>query len=348
MPRLKWKFTALYHICSWCVLFFCILMWRARNHGEHEGPLTNLEVVLVGLPYVALYYLHAYWLMPHYRFQQRKTTYILLVILMLLIVATVAGIVLRMYSLAPPGVSYFQSVTKRFFPGLFILMASASEGAFRENFRLEKLRKLKETEHLRTELTFLRTQVNPHFMLNVLNSMVLLARKKSDLLEPVLLELARLMNYMLYDANNERICLEDEIGYLRAYIDLQMLRFGGDVKVRFDAPERTNGSSIEPMLLIPLVENAFKHGIGLVNEPVILIDIRTEGEERLKMTVKNKYNAMVREQEHRPSGIGLSNLTKRLELIYPGRFELSRMDSLHVDALEQENWYVITLNIPLQ
>lgn len=348
MLRLKRKYTALYHICSWCVLFFCILMWRARNHGQNEVPLTNWEVLFVGLPYIALYYLHAYWLMPVYLFRRKKATYILLVIALLVAVASVAGIVLRMKGHPPPGVTYFQSVIKRFFPGLFILMASASEGAFRENFRLEKLRKEKETEHLRTELTFLRTQVNPHFMLNVLNSMVLLARKKSDLLEPVLLELARLMNYMLYDANNERICLEDEIGYLRAYIDLQMLRFGSDVKVRFNAPERTNGSSIEPMLLIPLVENAFKHGIGLVNEPVIFIDICTEAEERLKMTVKNKYNPLVREQEHRSSGIGLSNLGKRLELIYPGRFELSRVDSLHVDSLEQENWFVITLNIPLQ
>src|SRR6202012_1062178 len=151
------------------------------------------------------------------------------------------------------------------FPLLAILMASSSLGISREFAKLEKSRKEKENEHLRTELSFLRTQVNPHFMLNVLNSMVLLARKKSDLLEPVLMELARLMNYMLYDANNEKICLEDEIDYLRAYIDLQMLRFGGDVNVTFKVPENINGSYIEPMLLIPLVENAFKHGIGLVN-----------------------------------------------------------------------------------
>ena len=345
MLKLKGKYTALYHICSWGVLFACIFLLRSWNHADH--PLTNIEVVLVGLPYIALFYLHAYWLMPAYLFRRKKRAYAIGVVVLLSVVVAVGGAVLRLKGVPRQG-GYLQSVVRRLSPGLFILLASASIGAFRENFLLEKRRKAKETEHLRTELAFLRTQVNPHFMLNVLNSMVLLARKKSDLLEPVLLELARLMNYMLYDANNERICLEDEIGYLRAYIDLQLLRFGSDVKVRFDAPERTDGSSIEPMLLIPLVENAFKHGIGLVKEPVILIDIRTEGEERLKMTVKNKYNAMVREQEHRSSGIGLSNLTKRLELIYPGRFELNRVDSLHPDALEQENWYVITLNIPLQ
>jgi two-component system LytT family sensor kinase len=226
-------------------------------------------------------------------------------------------------------------------------MAGASLGISRENTKLEKRQKEKETEHLRTELSFLRTQVNPHFMLNVLNSMALLARKKSDLLEPVLMELARLMNYMLYDANNEKISLEDEIGYLQAYIDLQMLRFGGDVTVRFNTPQTTNGSYIEPMLLIPMVENAFKHGIGLVKDPIILIDI-SEKCERLNMTVKNKFSPLIRQQGSKPSGIGLNNLKKRLELIYPGQFELQRTDSLRVDHVEMENWFIITLNIPLQ
>ncbi|HVS97898.1 MAG TPA: histidine kinase [Puia sp.] len=183
---------------------------------------------------------------------------------------------------------------------------ATSLGISRENARLERLRQEKETEHLRTELSFLRTQVNPHFMLTVLNSMVLLARKRSGLLEPVLMELARLMNYMLYDANRELICLEDEIGYLRAYIDLQLLRCGSDVTVRFTVPEPVGSRRIEPMLLIPLVENAFKHGIGLVN------------------------------------------LTRRLEMLYPGRYELQWTDNLHVDLGESEHWFIIQLNIPLQ
>jgi LytS/YehU family sensor histidine kinase len=314
----------------------------------YEKPLTNFDVFLAGAPYIALYYLNAFWLMPVYLFRQKRTAYFVLVVALLLGVATLSGIFLQLKGVPPPGITWFQSIMKRLVPGLFFLMLGGSIAAVRENFRLEKARKEKETEHLRTELSFLRTQVNPHFMLNVLNSMVLLARKKSDLLEPVLLELARLMNYMLYDANNEMICLEDEIGYLRAYIDLQMLRFGSDVDVKFRVPEHINGSHIEPMLLIPLVENAFKHGIGLVKDPVILIDIAFSGEQRLIVTVKNKYNPAIRQQTVRSSGIGLANLNKRLELIYPGRFELEKTDSLHVDAGESENWYVITLNIPLQ
>jgi LytS/YehU family sensor histidine kinase len=97
------------------------------------------------------------------------------------------------------------------------------------------------------------------------------------------------------------------------------------------------------------VENAFKHGIGLVNSPVINIDIEIGKEEdRLSMTVKNKYNPLIKRQENKPPGIGLKNLKKRLELIYPGEFELNSMGNFNANEITTESWYMITLNIPLQ
>ncbi|HXB08209.1 MAG TPA: histidine kinase [Puia sp.] len=348
MFRLNRKYAVFYHIGIWSVLFLCIMLWRSYNHGPRMAQVGNGTVVLIGLPYIVLYYLHAFWLMPVYLFRQRRTTYILLVLSGLTAVVLISGFLFYAVGLPPAGVTYFQSVTKRIFPGLFILMASASVGAFRENFRLEKLRKEKETEHLRTELAFLRGQVNPHFMLNVLNSMALLARRRSALLEPVLLELARLMNYMLYDAGNQMISLEDEISYLRAYIDLQLLRFGDDVTVRFNTPESIPPRHIEPMLFIPLVENAFKHGIGLVGDPIINIDIHANGDDRISIRIENKYNPQVRHQETRTQGIGLSNLRKRLDLVYPGDYDLQAIDTQAPGIWAKENLFITTLNIPLQ
>jgi LytS/YehU family sensor histidine kinase len=162
------------------------------------------------------------------------------------------------------------------------------------------------------------------------------------------LELAGLMSYMLYDTNNEKISLEDEIRYLRAYIDLQLLRFGDDVTVQFNTSGLLDNRYIEPMLLIPLVENAFKHGIGLVGQPEIGIDIRAVEADRLSMTVRNRYNPLIGTSGSRPAGIGLKNLRKRLELIYPGQFELTTGNNEHVDAILAENWFITTLNIPLQ
>ena len=337
--------TILTHTALWLVLAVSLWLGRTTQLQSWHPTLVVWQLILIGLPFVGVFYLHAYWLIPVYFSRKKKLSYVFFTLALLGIISIWPTTVVYLFSPPPPGTHYFPV---RPFPVLFFLLASASFGISRENVRLEKKQKDKETEHLRTELSFLRTQVNPHFMLNVLNSMALLARKKSDLLEPVLMELARLMNYMLYDANNEKISLEDEISYLQAYIDLQMLRFSSDVSVRFNTPRATNGSYIEPMLLIPMVENAFKHGIGLVKEPLILIDITTEKNERLTMTVKNKYSPAIRQQAGKPTGIGLSNLKKRLELIYPQQFELQRTDSLRVDHVEMENWFIITLNIPLQ
>ena len=349
MFKLNRASTVLFHACVWSVLLLCVWVWRPMQQPEvvWHPQITGWYILLASFPFITVYYLNAYWLVPVYFTRKNKLLYFLLAALAWLTTVVIAQFIGNIMSPPPPG--FHMMTLRRSFPGLVILMASAAVGISRENARLERSTTEKENEHLRTELSFLRTQVNPHFMLNVLNSMALLARKKSDLLEPVLMELARLMNYMLYDAANERISLEDEIGYLRAYIDLQMLRFGSDVKVKFNVPENLNGSCLEPMLLIPLVENAFKHGIGLIGDPVIFIDVVTIGHQTLKLTVKNKYNPRVRnEAAARPSGIGLANLTKRLELIYPGRFGLEKTDSLHVSPEEHEHWFIITLNIPLE
>jgi len=297
------------------------------------------------LPFIGVFYLNAYWLIPTYLLRKKRVAYGLSVLMIVLVASILSSLSVYMgyHSIRP----FYQVILKRVFPGPFFVLISASLAIFRQNARLEKDRKEKETEHLRTELSFLRAQVNPHFMLNVLNSMALLARKKSDLLEPVLLELAGLMNYMLYEANNEKIRLEDEIAYLRSYIDLQMLRFGDDVTVEFNTPQLSIDQYIEPMLLIPIVENAFKHGIGLIDDPIIRIDISVEPGDRLSVMVKNKYNHFIQQEEKTPPGIGLINLKKRLELIYPDQFRLTIAKNYHTNATLTENWFEIVLNIPL-
>jgi LytS/YehU family sensor histidine kinase len=184
-------------------------------------------------------------------------------------------------------------------------------------------------------------------MLNVLNSMVLMARKRSEMLEPALLELAGLMRYTLYEAGHEKIRLEEELEYLRIYIDLQMLRFRDDVVVQFNTPVCASRHHIEPMLLIPLVENAFKHGIGLVASPVIHIDVVITAEDKLSVSVRNKYNQQLQEGEKK-QGIGLVNLRKRLDLIYPGNHRLETMRNHRSNNRTAEDWYSITLDIPLQ
>jgi LytS/YehU family sensor histidine kinase len=191
-----------------------------------------------------------------------------------------------------------------------------------DKIRSEKLQKENEAMQLAMELKFLRSQVSPHFLFNVLTNLVSLARKKSDKIETSLLMLSRLMRYMLYDAG-KKISLQQEVEYLEGYIALQELRLERDVKISFniELSQQAVSYSIETMLLIPFVENAFKHGPGYADQPFIEINL-TVRETVLILQVKNKFDpdsAMAKEEN---SGIGLSNVRSRLALLYPTRYDL--------------------------
>jgi LytS/YehU family sensor histidine kinase len=207
------------------------------------------------------------------------------------------------------------------FPALFFLACSTSYTLLRDRLRYERLAKEKETENLKTELAFLRSQVSPHFMFNVLNNMVSLARKKSDLLEPSLIKLSSLLRYMLYETDEEKVLLEREIEYLRSYIDLQKQRFGSKVKVNFSTEDIDSAYLIEPMLLIPFVENAFKHGTGMIQNPEINIVLKAKNN-LLQFMVSNPYDSTTIEIKDKTSGIGLTNVKRRLNLLYDGDYSL--------------------------
>jgi two-component system, LytTR family, sensor kinase len=172
-----------------------------------------------------------------------------------------------------------------------------------------------------------------------LTNLVSLARKKSDHLETSLLMLSSLMRYMLYDTG-KKISLQQEVEYLESYISLQKMRFGSDVKIdlQIELPAVEKNHHIEPMLLIPFVENAFKHGTGYIDQPFIDIHLTTSNGV-LVFQVKNKYDREKDTSKDESSGIGLNNVRSRLALLYPGRHELV------IDA--RENLFSINLRLKL-
>lgn len=182
----------------------------------------------------------------------------------------------------------------------------------------DRLIEERERIHLKTELEFLSSQISPHFMFNLLNTLVSMARKKSELLEPSLIRLSQLMRYMLYDNNAPQINLANEVEYLKNYINLQLLRFGDDIKINLYLSGDFERYTIAPMLLIPFVENAFKHGIGTLEDPIIdvLLSIPDDKDELYLVVVNGIAPQGISAQES-SSGIGLANVRRRLELIYP-------------------------------
>jgi LytS/YehU family sensor histidine kinase len=225
------------------------------------------------------------------------------------------------------------------FPFALVIFCSFSYRNYLERIKQKELIKEMETTHLKTELDFLRSQVSPHFMFNLMNTLVSMARQKSELMEPSLISLSQLMRYMLYDSGSQKIGLSAEIEYLKNYINLQLLRFGDAVRFNLFLSGDPQGYAIEPMLLIPFVENAFKHGTANVNDPaievVVVVDNRLG---RLELKVMNNVSPQKR-QLLSESGIGLANVRRRLILLYPDKHTLG--------VKETDDLYTVNLMINL-
>jgi hypothetical protein len=180
-----------------------------------------------------------------------------------------------------------------------------------------------QANQLSTEIKFLKSQINPHFLFNTLNNLFSMAQaKENDELADGILKLSGMMRYMLYDSNAERVPLGKEIAYLEECITLNKLRYADEeVVVTFDHPEHSTDVSIAPMLFIPFVENAFKHGVAIGQRGTIYIAIVVSGQKLIFNCVNTDYS-FIKKMEMEISGIGLENVKRRLELAYPGKHQL--------------------------
>jgi LytS/YehU family sensor histidine kinase len=179
-------------------------------------------------------------------------------------------------------------------------------------------------DNIQTELNMLKTQVNPHFLFNTLNNIFGLANKnKEPVVADSISKLAEIMRYQTYESKDGKIVISKEIEYLKNYIDLQKLRFTKDdnIEIEFNITGDTESVFVEQLILLPLVENTFKHGVSLQNKTEILINLEID-KTRLIFRVKNTINPSVTKATKENSGLGLDNLRKRLALLYPEKHRL--------------------------
>lgn len=188
-------------------------------------------------------------------------------------------------------------------------------------FEAQKLRNELINHRQAGELALIKAQVNPHFLFNTLNNIYSLVYKKSNEAPEAVMKFSSIMRYVLNEANNETVPLDREIEYIRSYIELQKFRFSQSGFIEMKITGDTKKIRIEPMLLIPFVENAFKHG-KKEHIPAIIIDLRVENREicfKVTNYLKDSQHELIKE-----SGVlGLSNIRRRLDLTYPGKHELS-------------------------
>jgi two-component system, LytTR family, sensor kinase len=339
----KWVII-LAHIVAWIFLFSLPFILRP-TYENNKKPAPHqvsewhfyFEYILHNIMLVGFFYFNAAFLVPKLISLKKYWQFAVAQLLCCAALITVAGLIF-IWIRGNEDFNLRGHILFNFFIFLFILSCSTAYQLIRDKIKSDQLASEKENENLKTELSLLRSQVSPHFMFNVLNNMVALARKQSDQLEPSLIKLSSLMRYMLYEADEDKVPLEKEIEYLQSYIDLQQQRFGKKVKIIVTVDVPDSALEIEPMLLIPFVENAFKHGTGLIEDAQIDIDLRAKNN-ILQFTVRNKYNALSVEVKDKTSGIGLTNVKRRLNLLY------GRNHSLLIT--QKDDWFVISLQLNL-
>jgi hypothetical protein len=189
-----------------------------------------------------------------------------------------------------------------------------------------------ENAKLNAEVNFLKSQINPHFLFNTLNSIYSQAHAKSANTESSILKLSELLRYMLYDSGENKVELSRDIQYIHNYIDLQKMRLSSKIRINYSVEGKLEGYVIAPMLLITFIENAFKHGISYTQASVINIQIRVF-EETLTLFISNPN---LQQNSFAKGGIGLKNVTRRLDLLYPGKYHLEIKDDdlLHIVNLK--------------
>jgi len=208
---------------------------------------------------------------------------------------------------------------------LLMLLMSGFIKIAQEWFKSEQQREALKVEKLHAELKFLKSQINPHFLFNCLNTIYSLAHKHSAQTENAIIKLSTIMRYMIYESNEDMVQLQHELQYLQDYIDIQKLRLPSGIQVDYQECGSPDGLWIEPMLLIPFVENAFKHGISYTDHSFISIVVTVE-QQVVRMLVKNSlFPQRVGEQ----GGIGLQNVLKRLELLYINKHEVTITETEH-------------------
>jgi hypothetical protein len=322
------------HIAAWLLFFSLPLLLHSPfdRHIQLYGyvPSFDLFHTVTDLALVGIFYLNACVLLPR-QLRKRKTGFFLVMLLVLFGAYVSLDMLLFRWLITPlqppdpfgPPRSSFMLGLRQVFPYLLIIASSTAYRMILDRIKSEREAGERENENLKTELQLLRSQISPHFMFNVLNNMVSLARKHSDQLESSLMRLSSLMRYMYFEAQEDKVPLSKEVDYLQSYIDLQVQRFRENVVVRADLATgyAYAGHVIEPMLLIPFVENAFKHGTTLIDDAEIDIRLQVE-QDVLSFFVSNKFGIEGGEARDRTTGIGLANVKRRLTLLYGDRHRL--------------------------
>nr|WP_310590105.1 histidine kinase [Dyadobacter chenwenxiniae] len=322
------------HLLGWTFLAL-FLMWQPLS-WQIQFPVTFWvkQAVLFTL-LIGIFYLNYYFWFPKFLAKNRYSRFILLNLVSVIMLAVVIEQVKiainhgeqmdRAFKTAREAngdkkpqdrLDYFSLMT-----ALLIIGISTSVAAVKDVQRDKQYRENLEKEKINSELSFLKAQINPHFFFNTLNNIYALTVIDVEAAREALHKLSRMMRYVLYETQHGTVLLSQEIAFAQDYIQLMQLRLTDKVTVHLDPPSPLHDVSIAPMLFLPFIENAFKHGVSAVQPSRIDIQIRQD-RNKIFVEVKNTLFTDKRAILDESNGIGLVNTQRRLDLLYPGKYQL--------------------------
>ncbi len=325
------------HILFWCVSYYYLIhFFSITNNIE---TIDYVYTAVFHITIVLAVYLNLYLLIPRLLGPKKYLLYAPCVLALLAVTAQL-NIFIFSYAIDYFLPNYFFISNFSFWQlvqfGMVYWVVTTLLKLSRAWFKLLELEK----EKANTELLFLKMQLNPHFLFNSLNNIYSLALKKDAMAPDSILKLAQVMRYMIYESNENVVPLQKEIEYINNYIDLQRLRTRDNASIVCKVTGNTESWYIAPLILLVFIENGFKHGIkATIHQSFVNIEIQIN-DDQLQMIVQNSKGVIDDVEKETFRGLGLENVARRLDLLYPGKYELNLTDT--------EEKYTAVLQISLQ
>lgn len=314
------------------IWILCLVLILILDKNKYPLSLSILSNGTRFAFYALLIYFNFYYLIPNFLNTNKLAFYFISLVILALVSVPLSTLIryflLREYPELQSQLTSQQGAL--FLISMMFLIFSTSGKIIVDWFRQQQTVRALETQNMQSELKFLKTQINPHFLFNTLNSLYALTIKKSDQAPEIVVKLSEMMRYMLYECNERRVPLEKEVKYIQNYLDLEALRQSNLVDIDFKVKGEVRNQKIAPLVFIPFLENCFKHGVNQqLDDAYVYATMEVKGE-KLDFYIENSKTDALPTITNKPSGgIGLINVRRRLDLIYPGTHSIDIADQPH-------------------
>ncbi|WP_342084959.1 sensor histidine kinase [Dyadobacter sp. OTU695] len=341
------------HLLAWALLGFVLVFYQPLSWGVSLPVVFWIKQLLNFGLLVALFYFNARYLVPRYLLNNRILAFILWVVVLVVFMLALSKIVdqqleirRHMEHIMPRPRHRGGPKPRHLVDGILLMttllvMGVSTSMAVIQRWQADaRLRDTVEKQNITSELALLKAQINPHFFFNTLNNIYALSYTNVEESREATLTLSRMMRYLLYETQQDMAPLSREFAFIDDYIELMKLRVQSSSHVQYTRDEPVPDYPIAPMLLLPFIENAFKHGINASQQSEISIQAGLSNE-ALKLHVENAIFPAQHVPGAESGGIGLANTRRRLNLLYPGKHRLE------IQTDERENTYKVDLTIDL-